>query len=73
MQGRLFATHAMGNPMLSGGTVGPEGSILCIPILLLVIVVLLFTRSSPQPALEIEGHVDEAALEELAELEGARA
>lgn len=53
VQGRLFATHAMGNPMLSGGTDGPEGSIFCIPILILVILVLiLFTRSSPQPALE---------------------
>jgi membrane protease YdiL (CAAX protease family) len=53
MQGRLFATHAMGKPLLSGGTDGPEGSLLCIPVLLLLIVVLLFfTRSSPQPPLE---------------------
>jgi uncharacterized protein len=52
VQGRLFSTHALGNPAFSGGTVGPEGSVLCIPILLLVIVVLLFTRSSPQPPLE---------------------
>jgi uncharacterized protein len=52
VQGRLFSTHASGNPVFSGGTVGPEGSVLCVPILLLVIVVLLFTRSSPQPSLE---------------------
>lgn len=52
MQGRLFATHASGNPVLSGGTVGPEGSVLCIPILGLMIVVLLFTRTSPGPPLE---------------------
>jgi hypothetical protein len=52
IQGRMFATHAMGNPLLSGGTVGPEGSVFCIPLLLLVIVVLLFTRSSPLPSLE---------------------
>jgi membrane protease YdiL (CAAX protease family) len=39
-QGRLFATHALGNKLYSGGTVGPEGSVLCIPILLLTIVVL---------------------------------
>jgi uncharacterized protein len=53
VQGRLFATHSLGNPVLSGGTVGPEGSVFCIPILLLVIAVLfLFTRSSPQPPLE---------------------
>jgi len=51
-QGRLFATHAIGKPLLSGGTDGPEGSLICIPILLLLIVVLFFTRSSPQPPLE---------------------
>jgi len=52
VQGRLFATHAIGKPLLSGGTDGPEGSLLCIPILLLLIVVLFFTRKSPQPPLE---------------------
>ncbi len=35
-QGRLFATHATGRPLLSGGPAGPEGSILVLPILLLV-------------------------------------
>lgn len=53
MQGRLFATHAIGNSFFSGGTDGPEGSVFCIPILLLVIVVLFFTHTSPQPSLEI--------------------
>jgi membrane protease YdiL (CAAX protease family) len=52
-QGRLFATHALGNPLYSGGTVGPEGSVLCAPILLLVIIVLFLTHPSPQPALEL--------------------
>jgi hypothetical protein len=51
-QGRLFATHALGKPIYSGGTVGPEGSVLCCPIILLVIIVLLYTRPSPQPPLE---------------------
>jgi hypothetical protein len=73
LQGRLFATHAHGNPLLSGGTDGPEGSILCIPIMLLVIVVLLFTRSSPQPGLETKGHVEKVASEETADVELARA
>ena len=54
VQGRLFATHPLGNPLLSGGTAGPEGSVLCVPIILLVIVVLCFTRPSPQPPLETE-------------------
>lgn len=53
MQGRLFATHALGPKLYSGGTVGPEGSILCIPVLLVVIAGLfLFTPTSPQPPLE---------------------
>ena len=52
MQGRLFVTHAWGNPLWSGGSAGPEGSVFCIPVLFLVIVVLCFTNSSPQPPLE---------------------
>jgi len=52
IQGRLFATHPLGNPTLSGGTVGPEGSVLIIPVLILVIIVLLLTKRSPQPPLE---------------------
>lgn len=54
LQGRLFSTHALGKPLLSGGTVGPEGSILCVPVFLLTIAVLCFTRSSPQPSLETD-------------------
>jgi membrane protease YdiL (CAAX protease family) len=53
IQGRLFATHASGNPLFSGGTTGPEGSVLCIPILLFAIAILFFTRPSPLPALEL--------------------
>jgi membrane protease YdiL (CAAX protease family) len=53
MQGRLFATHALGSRIYSGGTAGPEGSILCIPVLLCVIAALLFvTPASQQPPLE---------------------
>ena len=51
-QGRLFATHPAGNTFYSGGTVGPEGSILVLPVLLLPLLVLYFTHSSPQPPLE---------------------
>jgi membrane protease YdiL (CAAX protease family) len=49
---RLFATHALGNPRLSGGTDGPEGSLFGIPILLLAIVAIFFLSPSPQPPLE---------------------
>ena len=52
IQGRLFATHALGKPLYSGGTDGPEGSLLCAPIILLVILILLYTHPSPQPPLE---------------------
>ncbi len=52
VQGRLFATHPSGNPLLSGGTVGPEGSVLLVPVMALVLVVLFYTHPSPQPPLE---------------------
>lgn len=33
-QGRLLITHPVGNALLSGGTTGPEGSVLVIPVML---------------------------------------
>ncbi|MBY0583747.1 MAG: CPBP family intramembrane metalloprotease [Sphingomonas sp.] len=42
-QGRLLNSHAVGNPLLSGGTVGPEGSILLVPVLIASIVVVRMT------------------------------
>ncbi len=51
--GRLFHTHPVGNPLLSGGIDGPEGSIYAIPILLLAILIVRFTtKPGPQPPLE---------------------
>ena len=41
--GRLMASHPMGSKLLSGGTDGPEGSVLGIPTLLLMLVVIHFT------------------------------
>jgi membrane protease YdiL (CAAX protease family) len=53
--GRLFHTHPAGNPLLSGGLDGPEGSLLVLPIFLLVVLILRFTtRPGDQPALEPE-------------------
>ena len=49
--GRLFHTHPVGNVLLSGGSDGPEGSLLVIPVLLIVFVVLRFTRAGEQPPL----------------------
>ncbi|HLI78133.1 MAG TPA: CPBP family intramembrane glutamic endopeptidase [Acidobacteriaceae bacterium] len=53
--GRLFATHAVGNRLLSGGTTGPEGSVYVLPVLLLVGVVLRMHKQRPQPPVEQEG------------------
>ncbi|QMV18106.1 CPBP family intramembrane metalloprotease [Granulicella sp. 5B5] len=51
--GRLFQTHFAGKPLLSGGADGPEGSVLCIPIMLLVLLIIRFATSpGPQPPLE---------------------
>jgi uncharacterized protein len=33
MQGHLLAAHAVGNPLVSGGTAGPEVSVLLLPLL----------------------------------------
>jgi uncharacterized protein len=42
-QHHLLTTHAVGRPILSGGTTGPEGSIFIIPLLILVSVGILFS------------------------------
>ena len=41
--GRLMATHPIGSRVLSGGSDGPEGSVLGIPVLLLMVAVIHFT------------------------------
>jgi membrane protease YdiL (CAAX protease family) len=43
VQGRLFATHPVGRPFLSGGLTGPEGSLLLLPVMLVGVAVILFT------------------------------
>ena len=53
-QGRLFLTHPLGRAWLSGGVDGPEGSILILPVLLLVFLVLRLHRISAQPPVEPE-------------------
>lgn len=40
VQGHLLASHAAGAALLSGGTTGPEGSILLVPTMLLTILVI---------------------------------
>jgi len=36
VQGHLFAVHPQGNILFSGGATGPEGSLLIIPLLLII-------------------------------------
>ncbi|QNI37887.1 CPBP family intramembrane glutamic endopeptidase [Edaphobacter albus] len=43
-QHRLLETHPIGSPLLSGGTTGPEGSILCLIPLLLLAAAIHFTQ-----------------------------
>ena len=51
--GRLFQTHPVGNPLLSGGSVGPEGSLYLIPVVIVIAVVIRFTtKPGVQPPLE---------------------
>jgi membrane protease YdiL (CAAX protease family) len=45
VQHHLFATHAVGRPILSGGTTGPEGSLYILPIMLAIALAILFTLS----------------------------
>ena len=51
--GRLFHTHPAGNPLLSGGIDGPEGSVYVIPIMVLSILIIRYTtKPGTQPPLE---------------------
>ena len=47
--GHLFSTAPAGNPLWSGGTVGPEGSLLIIPVVLLILAWLLIFYRRPKP------------------------
>jgi membrane protease YdiL (CAAX protease family) len=61
--GRLFQTHPAGNPLLSGGVDGPEGSLFCVPLVLLVLLIIRFTtRPGPQPTLDTESDPPPAPL-----------
>ncbi len=53
MQHHLFASHPVGQPLLSGGLTGPEGSIFVLPVLLLATAAIWTTLaqvSRPAPA-----------------------
>ena len=48
--GHLFSTSPAGNPLWSGGSDGPEGSLLIIPIVLLMLGWLLVIYRKPKPS-----------------------
>ena len=50
--GRLFATHAAGRTLLSGGVDGPEGSLLLIPVFLLMFLAIRMQPRGAQPPVE---------------------
>jgi membrane protease YdiL (CAAX protease family) len=39
----LLATHPLGNPLMSGGATGPEGSLFALPILAVIVLIIIFT------------------------------
>lgn len=43
MQGHLLGSHPVGSTVLSGGTAGPEGSVLVIPTLMVTCLIIHFT------------------------------
>jgi uncharacterized protein len=43
VQGRLFATHPVGRPFLSGGLTGPEGSLFLLPVMALAVAAIVLT------------------------------
>jgi hypothetical protein len=50
VQHHLLGTHAVGKPILSGGTTGPEGSIFIVGILAVIILIIHFTLARTQHA-----------------------
>lgn len=60
--GHLFSTSAAGNPLWSGGATGPEGSLLIIPIVLLILAWLIVVyRRPPSPQLSAPAPTEQLA------------
>lgn len=53
--GNLLASHPAGAPLLSGGTTGPEGSVLVVPTLLLTMLVIRTTLPRRATAFDAPG------------------
>lgn len=47
--GHLLNSHPIGNPLLSGGSAGPEGSVLLLPVMLATLGIVRFTLPKRRP------------------------
>jgi membrane protease YdiL (CAAX protease family) len=54
IQDKLLRSHPIGPDLLSGGSVGPEGSVFIIPIFLLALAAIALTPKRDQPAIALE-------------------
>lgn len=56
-QHRLLATHPQGSPLMSGGLTGPEGSLMVLPVALLVAAIIALTlKHEPGSPAEAASH-----------------
>ncbi|RXH56062.1 CAAX amino terminal protease family protein [Granulicella sibirica] len=60
VEGHLFATHPIGQPILSGGLTGPEGSVFVLPVLLLLALIVFLTIPAGHPPGYYLSHPDES-------------
>ena len=49
-QYHLMASHAAGKPILSGGTTGPEGSVMILGVFVLIVLIIFFTMPRTREA-----------------------
>jgi membrane protease YdiL (CAAX protease family) len=64
--GHLFATHPVGRVILSGGQTGPEGSVLILPIVLMIAIVILVTLPQTHSGYSLRDASDNPAALDLA-------
>jgi len=61
----LLATHALGQPLMSGGTTGPEGSIFVLPLLAVISLIIMFTLPHTGYANAVFNRVEENRMKHL--------
>jgi hypothetical protein len=61
----LLATHPLGQPLMSGGTTGPEGSIFVLPLLAVISLIIMFTLPHTGYANSVFNRVEEDRVQNL--------